>query len=331
MADAKRLSWGLLGTARINRAVIDPIQSSKNSQLFSVASRSKDKAEAYAKTWGIKKYYGNYEALLADPEIDVVYISLPNSLHAEWSIKAMQMGKHVLCEKPLATSIKAVDEIKKASQDTGKVIAEAFMYRHHFQTIKVKEMVNQGMIGKLQLIHGSFCYTNTRPDNIRLDPGLGGGSLWDVGCYPISYARFLTGEEPIEAYGHQVTGPTGIDLLYAGQLKFPGDVICQFESSFITPDKSEMEITGEYGRIIIPQPYKPKKKTKIHLEQEGRTLPINIKGLDLYQGEIEDIENAVLFGRPTRISLDESRGNVATIEALYSSARLFQTINLSGR
>ena len=154
------------------------------------------------------------------------------------------------------------------------VISEAFMYRHHPQTLFVKEMVDNGEIGYLQMIRGSFCYTSTRSPNPRFDLKLGGGSLWDVGCYPISYARYLTGEDPIEVYGHQVTGPTGIDLLYVGQLSFPGGVISQFECSFITPSKSLMEITGEKGRIIIPEPYKPGKRTSIFLERDEQSQDI---------------------------------------------------------
>lgn len=328
MVNPTRLRWGLLGTARINQAVIGPIRSSKNSQLMAVASRFQEKAAQYATTWGIPRFHASYEALLTDPEIDVIYNSLPNGLHAEWSIKAMQMGKHVLCEKPLTTNTMDMDAITEATKKTGKVISEAFMYRHHPQTLLVKEMVDNGEVGNLQLIHGSFCYISTRPNNPRFDPLLGGGSLWDVGCYPISYARFLTGEEPIEVYGHQVTGPTGIDLLYAGQLSFPGGVISQFECSFITPFKSMMKITGDKGRITILEPYKPGKRTKILLERDGQVRTIKIKSAELYQGEIEDIENAILLGKPARISINDSRGNIATIEALYQSARLSKPISV---
>jgi len=208
------------------------------------------------------------------------------------------------------------------------VIAEAFMYRHHPQTLLVKEMIDNGEVGDLQLIRGSFCYTSTRPNNPRFDPQLGGGSLWDVGCYPISYARYMAGKEPIEVYGSQVSGPIGIDLLYAGQLCFPGGVISQFECSFITPSKSLMEITGNKGRLTIPEPYKPGKRTKILLERGGQTQDIWIDVADLYRGEIEDLENAILLKKPTRISLDDSRGNIATIEALYQSARLSKPISV---
>jgi len=329
MAGLKRLRWGLLGTARINQAIIGPIQASKYNQLVAVASRALDKAATYAQKWGIPEYYGSYEDLLADPEIDVIYISLPNSLHAEWSLKAMQMGKHVLCEKPLTISIEDVDKIREVSINTGTVITEAFMYRHHPQTKKIKEMVGQGDIGKLQLIRGSFCYTNTRPDNPRLKPDLGGGSLWDVGCYPVGYARFLTGEEPVEVYGQQITGPTGIDVLFTGQLRFPSGVISQFECSFISPSKSVIEITGDKGRIVIPVPYKPGMKNEIIIEQDGIKQSSEIKGADLYLGEIEDLQNAVLHGKSPLITLSDSRANISTIIALYESARISRPILLN--
>jgi D-xylose 1-dehydrogenase (NADP+, D-xylono-1,5-lactone-forming) len=157
---------------------------------------------------------------------------------------------------------------------------------------------------------------------------LGGGSLWDVGCYPISYARYITGKEPDEVFGYQVTGTTGIDLIYTGQIHFPGDIIAQFESSFISPFRAYMEITGEKGRILIPEPYKPGIKTKLILEKDGKSQTIQVKGEKLYHGEVEDIENAIIHGKPLRITLEDSKANVATIEALYKSARLAKPINL---
>ena len=326
MSETRCLHWGLLGTARINRAVIPPIRTSKYSQLVAVASRSKEKASEYAASWGIPRIHSKYEDLLADPEIDVIYISLPNSLHAEWSIKALQMGKHVLCEKPLTTSLQDADAVIEVAQKTGKVITEAFMYLHHPQTMLVKQMVDNGEIGSLQLIRGSFCYFNTRVDDVRFDPTLGGGSLWDVGCYPISYAHYLTGHAPLEVYGHQVTGPTGIDLMYVGQMLFPAGVIAQFDCSFITERKAEVEIIGEKGRILIPEPYKPGKRTHIILQHQEQEREITIKGPELYQGEIEDIENAILHNEPARISLNDSRENIMTVEALYSSSQLSTSV-----
>jgi xylose dehydrogenase (NAD/NADP) len=328
MANGKQLRWGLLSTARINRALIEPLKSSKNSSLVSVASRTREKAKEYSKAWGIPRFHSSYEDMLSDPEIDVIYNSLPNSMHAEWSIKAMELGKHVLCEKPIATSVEEMDSIISIAKKTGLVIAEAFMYRHHPQTLLIKQMVEHGDIGNIQLIYGSFCYTNTRSSDPRFNPDLGGGSLWDVGCYPIGYSRFITGQEVKDVFGYQITGPTGIDLLFSGQMHFFTNVIAQFECSFISPFKVYFEITGDKGRIQVPEPYKPGTRTKIVLEQQGQTRTIRVKGTKLYQGEVEDIENAILFGTPPRISLEESRANIVTIVTLYKSAQTSMPINI---
>ena len=178
----KTLNWGLLSTARINNALIPPLQFSKPNHLLAVASRSQENADIYAKEKKISRAYGSYEALLADPEIDVIYNPLPNHLHAEWTIKAVEAGKHVLCEKPLALSVDEVDAIHAAAHKHGRVVAEAFMYRHHPQTLKVQELVQSGSIGTLKLIRGSFSFILDREEDIRLlDPAMGGGSIWDVG------------------------------------------------------------------------------------------------------------------------------------------------------
>ncbi|PWB50917.1 MAG: oxidoreductase [Anaerolineales bacterium] len=328
MAAHSRLHWGLLGTGRINRAVIPPIRSSNRSALLAVASRTQERAAAYASEWGIPRYHASYEALLQDHEIDVVYISLPNSLHAEWSIRAMQSGKHVLCEKPLTTSTIDMDKVIKTAQLTGMVIAEAYMYRHHPQTLLVKMMLDQGDIGSVQLIRGSFSYTNTRPSDPRFSLNLGGGCLWDVGCYPIGYASFLTGKHPEEVYGQQITGPTGVDLFFAGQLIYPDQITCQFDCSFISEYKAEIEITGTKGRITVPEPYKPGTKTRIIQKLSGQEKIFKVKGQELYQGEIIDIEDAVLLGELPRVSLQESRGIIKTTEALYQSARLSTYVSI---
>jgi predicted dehydrogenase len=247
-------------------------------------------------------------------------------MHAEWSIKALQMGKHVLCEKPLTTSVLDMDVLITTAKATGMVISEAFMYRHHPQTLLVKEMLDNGQIGSLQLVRSSFCYTNTRPFDVRFDPSLGGGALWDVGCYPVGYSSFLTGTPPAEVYGRQVTGPTGIDVLFAGQLHFPSGVVSQFDCSFITEPKVGMEITGDKGMLTIPDPYKPGKSTRISIQINGHERTLDVKGRELYIGEIQDMENAILEGTPPRISLVETRDNIKTIVALYQSSRVSQPI-----
>jgi D-xylose 1-dehydrogenase (NADP+, D-xylono-1,5-lactone-forming) len=324
----KVLNWGLLSTARINRALIPPLRASKRNQLLAVGSRSQESADGYAREWKIPRAHGSYEALLADPEIDVIYNPLPNHLHAEWTIKAVESGKHVLCEKPLALSVEEVDAIQRAARKHGRVVAEAFMYRHHLQTLKVQELVRNGSIGTLKLIRGSFSYVLNREGDVRLDPAMGGGSIWDVGCYPISYARTVVGESPREVFGWQVTGPTGIDETFVGQMRFANDIHAQFDSSFVIPLHWFMEIIGSEGTLNIPNPFKPGIGEKIYLTRDDKTETIKIKGQELYIGEVEDMADAILLGHESHISLDDSRVNVAVISALLESARIGKPVKL---
>jgi xylose dehydrogenase (NAD/NADP) len=315
------LRWGLLSTARINSALIPPLRESKRNRLEAVASRNQATADSYARQWKIPRALGSYEALLNDPEIDVVYNPLPNSLHAEWTVKALHAGKHVLCEKPMVLTLKEADAIIKAAKQAKRVVAEAFMYRHHPQTLKVKELVDSGKLGKLQLIKGSFSFVLSREGDVRLDKALGGGSIWDIGCYPISYTRMIVGAEPLEVFGWQITGPTGIDMSFVGQMRFPNEVHAQFDCSFALPDHWFIEIVGTEGTLNVPSPFKPEKNEKIYLTRGRKTEKIDIKGQELYIGEVEDMADAVLLGKPPRLSLEDSRGNVATILALLKSAK----------
>jgi predicted dehydrogenase len=320
MAD-KVLNWGLLSTARINKALITPLRASKRNKLTAVASRSQETADAYAREKKIPQAYGSYDALLADPDIDVIYNPLPNHLHAEWTIKAVEAGKHVLCEKPLALSLDEVDAMQAAARKHGRVVAEAFMYRHHSQTLKVQEMVKDGSLGTVKLIHGSFSFVLSHEGDVRLNPEWGGGSIWDVGCYPISYARSALGQNPLEVYGQQVTGPTGIDETFVGQMRFANDVHAQFDCSFVIPFHAFMEIVGSEATLNIPNPFKPNENEKIYLTRDGKTEAIKIKGQELYIGEVEDMADAILLGKEPRVSLEDSRANVMTITSLLESAR----------
>lgn len=325
----KILRWGLLSTANINQAVIEPLRLSDRNELYGVASRTAGRAEAYAREKNIPRAYGSYEEMLADPQVDVVYISLPNALHAEWTIKAAQAGKHVLCEKPLAISLEEVDAMRRAVEDAGVVLAEAFMYRHHPQTLAVKKLVDDGDIGRLQLIRGVFTFSLNNPENVRLIPELGGGSVWDIGCYPISYARYLAGMDPVEVFGWQVNSATGVDNAFIGQLRFPNDVYAQFDSGFRTPFRTYIEVVGSEGSIHIPSPYKPGITENIRLVRGGEVQVMAINGEELYLGEIEDMADAVLHGKKPRISLDDSRGNVATILALLRSTQENRPVAMS--
>lgn len=324
----KTLNWGLLSTARINRAVIPPLRASKRNQLLAVASRSQELVDAYAAEWKIPRAYGSYDELLADTDIDVIYNPLPNHLHAEWTVKALEAGKHVLCEKPLALSVAEVDAITGAAKTHGSVVAEAFMYRHHPQTLKVHEMVASGLLGTLKLLRGSFSFMLDREGDIRLDPAMGGGSIWDVGCYPISYMRAIVGAEPVEVFGWQVTGPTGIDETFVGTLNFSEEVYGQFDSSLVIPFHAYMEIVGSEATLIVPTPFKPGLNEKIFLVRDGKTETIKMKGQELYLGEVEDLADAILMGNPPRVTLEDSRANVATITALLESARTNKPVKI---
>lgn len=323
------LSWGLLSTARINRALISPLRVSPRNRLLAVGSRSQDSAEAYAKEWKISRAHGSYEALLSDPEIDVIYNSLPNHLHKAWTIKAVEAGKHVLCEKPIGLTPAEVDEMAAAARKHGKVVAEAFMYRHHPQTLKVKELVESGAIGKLQLIRGAFTFSMKTEVNIRLNPEMGGGSIWDVGCYPISYARALAGQEPVEVFGWQATGASGVDDSFFGQMKFPGEVYAQFDSGFRAPHRAHLEVVGSQGTITVPSPFKPGLEEMITLYREEKTERISIPRQELYIGEVEDMADCILTGKTPRVTLADSRANVAAIAALLESARAGRPVKLA--
>ena len=322
------LRWGLLSTARINKALIPPLLLSKRNKLVAVASRSQKKADAFAKEKKIKRAFGSYEAMLADPEIDVIYNPLPNHMHAEWTIRALEAGKHVLCEKPLALSLAEVDAISAAVQRSGKIAAEAFAYRSHPQTQQIKEFINSGKLGRVRLVHGSFSFALGDPSDIRWDPKMGGGGLWDIGCYPISFARWVLGTEPLEVYGWQVTSPSGVDATFAGQLRFPGDIYFQLDSSFEIPSHQFVDIVGDEGTLSIPQPFNASLKRSLFLTRGEKTTTIPVKGLDPYACQVEDFADSVLLGKPPVVSLADSRLNTATILALLESARTNKPVSM---
>jgi xylose dehydrogenase (NAD/NADP) len=324
----KILNWGLLSTARINRALIKPLTASGRNRLLAVASRSQDSADAYAREWNIPRAHGSYEALLNDPEIDVIYNPLPNHLHKEWTIKALQAGKHVLCEKPFALTLKEVDAMIAASKKTGKVLAEAFMYRHHPQTLKVMEIVDSGVLGKIQVIKGEFSFMLESLDDIRNVKEMGGGSIWDIGCYPISYTRLLVGQEPAEVFGWQALAESGCDQTFIGQMKFANGILAQFDSSFVTLFRTSMEIVGSMATLIIPEPFKPGSKSEIYIRREDGQETLEIEGGELYIGEVEDMYDAIVENKPSRMSLEDSRANIAVILGFLKSAETGKIVKI---
>lgn len=315
------LNWGLLSTARINRSLIPALRLSRRAKLVGVASRDLERAETYAREWRIPHAYGSYEAMLADPAIDVVYNSLPNHLHAEWSIRAAQAGKHVLCEKPLALTLAEVDAITAAARANNVIVAEAFMYYHHPQTHRVIELLRGGEIGALRLIRGEFSFTLDRPNDIRWNPAYGGGSIWDIGCYPISYSLRAAGQAPVEVFGWQVDSPSGVDLTFTGQLRFADGVISQFDSSFGLPSKTWMELRGTTGELRVVSPFFPHKGGKLLITQDGKERRVRTSHINPYLCEVNDLAAAVLDGAPQGLPLQQSRVHIASILALLESAR----------
>ncbi|MEW6094771.1 MAG: Gfo/Idh/MocA family oxidoreductase [Chloroflexota bacterium] len=324
----EKLRWGLLSTANINQALFEPLRKSRRNTLLAVASRDLTRAEAYASKHKIPRAYGSYVDLLSDPDIDVIYNPLPNHLHAEWTVKAVQAGKHVLCEKPLALSVEGVDAMSTAAEKHGKIVTEALMYRSHAQTRKVREIVQGGKLGRVKMVRGTFTFSGVAPGNYRLDPAMGGGALWDVGVYPLSFTRFVLGAEPLEVFGWQVPGPTGVDETFAAQLRFPDDIFLQMDVSMARPYHVFMEIVGDEAALVIPQPFNPGLRNALYLSRKGNTETLQIKGAGTYVGEVEAMADAILDGAPPAVPLADSRLTVAAIQALFESARAGKPISL---
>jgi len=322
------LRWGLLSTANINKAVIKPIQANDGHKLAAVGSRDAAKARAYAEKHQIERAHGSYEALLADPNVDVIYNSLPNHLHAEWTIKACQAGKHVLCEKPFALTLEELDAIESAARKAGVVVEEAFMYRHHPQTLKVKEIIDQGVLGRLSLARGVFSFFLESSENVRLKPEWGGGSLWDVGVYPVSYLRTMLGGAPEAVFGTQVLGPSGVDISFSAELFFPNQVLGQIQCGFNADYHTTVEIIGEKGSLTLLDPFKPYDEGEIILTRNGHTERIFVKGEDLYLGEVQDMAECIFHGKTPRVTIDDSRQNTRVVLSLLESARKGQVVKL---
>src|SRR6516225_10043859 len=251
---ARPVTWGILSTADINRKLIPGAHASPKVDLVAVASRDAARAEAYAREWEISRAYGSYEALLADPEIEAVYISLPNTLHCEWSIRALEAGKHVLCEKPRSRHGAEVEAAFDAAERMGRLLSEAFMYRHNPQTLRLQQLVEEGAIGELRLVRSAFGYSLYDEANIRLQTELEGGALMDVGCYCVSGSRLIAGE-PDEVYAQAWFGPTGTDWVLTANIRFPGDVLAIFDCGTALVDRDELEAIGSEGSLFVDDPW----------------------------------------------------------------------------
>ena len=318
---AKQFQWGLLSTAKINNAILAAMPNSQYGELLAVGSRDQAKAQAYAVEKDIPRAYGSYEALLADPQVDIIYIGLPNGLHAEWAIKALQAGKHVLCEKPFALTLAEVDAMQAAAVAAQRVLVEAFMYRHHPKIRKAKELADSGAIGTPRYLRSSFSFSLPRDYNVRWDPAIGGGALWDVGCYPMSIARYFFGA-PERVEGWQALVPTGVDETMVGTLYFPNQRIAQIDCSFRMPFRSTAEIVGDGGRLVLTHPFhSDNPEAQLILYQGDKPEVVATPAAERYLLEIDDLHEAILNNRPPLVTAAETRGHIETILALYESAR----------
>jgi D-xylose 1-dehydrogenase (NADP+, D-xylono-1,5-lactone-forming) len=308
------VKWGIVSTADINRKVIPGAHASDKVELVAVASRERSKAETYANEWEIPRAYGSYDDLLADAEIEAVYISLPNTLHCEWSIKAMEAGKHVLCEKPLSRDPGEVSAAFDAAERTGMLMTEAFMWRHNPQTKRLKELVDGGAIGELRLIRSTFSYSLYDEANIRLRTDVDGGALMDVGCYCVSGSRLLGGE-PLEAHSLARRGPSGTDWVTAGVLRFPNDLLATFDCGTALPNRDELEAIGSEGSVFLDDPWHCNTPV-IELRRDGEVERIELPFEDSYRLELENVCDAIRGEGELLLGRDDAMGQATTMAAL---------------
>jgi len=314
------IRWGLLSTARINGAVLGGARESEHAEVVAVASRDDGRAREYAAQWGIPRAHGSYAALLADPEVDAVYVSLPNGLHVEWSIKALEAGKHVLCEKPMDRRPEEVARAFDVAERAGLVLSEAFMWRHNPQTRRLRELLDDGAVGELRLVRASFSF-RLAPDavNVRLDAALDGGGLLDVGCYCVSGARLAAGGEPLSVIGSAVTGASGVDTRFTGMLRFAGDVVATFDCGIDMTNRHDLEVVGTSGRIVLADPWHAR-SPRIVVERDGESSVLELEPADSYRLELEDMAAAIRGERAPLLGREDALGQSRAIAALELSA-----------
>jgi D-xylose 1-dehydrogenase (NADP+, D-xylono-1,5-lactone-forming) len=309
--------WGILSTARINRLLLAGARKSKLVQVVAVGSRDGARARAFADEHGMERAHGSYEDLLEDPSVEAVYVPLPNSLHVEWTLHALASGKHVLCEKPLTRRPEEVEEVFAAADRAGLLVMEAFMYRHHPQTRRLQELLAEGAIGEVRLIRSAFSFMLTRPGDVRLSRALDGGALMDVGCYCVSGARLVAGE-PEDVRALRLTGASGVDVRFAGMLRFPGDVLAHFDCALDLPGRSALEVVGSEGRLFIADPWHCR-QPGIELQRGSELRRIDVESADSYQLELENFSSAIRNEQPPLLGREDAQGQARALAALLDA------------
>ena len=312
---------GLLSTANINDALLKA--KPEGVEIAAVASRDGAKAQAYAAEHGIARAHGSYEELLADDELDAVYISLPNGMHHEWTLQAIDAGKHVLVEKPYSRRGAEAEEAWSTAEQAGVIVMEAFMWRHHPQAAKARELVESGAIGRLREIRTTFSFPLFDHANVRMVADLDGGALMDVGCYCVSGARLLGGE-PEHVYGEQVVGPTGVDVDFYGVLRFPQDVVAVFDASFTLPKRQRLEAVGEEGTLVLEAPWRVDWGGRVLVDGEEVPVP----EANPYELELANLAAAIAGEGEPLLGRDDAVAQARVLEALYRSAEAGESVSL---
>jgi predicted dehydrogenase len=321
----QRVKWGVLGCADFaRRRAIPAMLAAPSVELIGVASRTLDKAESFCEKFQLPFAYGSYDEMLADPRIDAVYIPLPNGLHAEWMKRAAKRGKHCLCEKPFAANAAEAEEVAEVATEHGISVMEAFMWRFQAQHLAAKKAIERGVTGPIHLIRSAFSYPHSRQGDVRLIPDLAGGSVLDVGCYPISAARFYFAAEPITAYARGDIDPEfGVDMGMSGMLEFP-DGRALIDCSFRLPFRTKLEIVGERGTIEIPRPWYPDPEATIVINGEAKTLPSEHQ----YVEEFEHFSKSLLEGKPPAYGAGDAVRQMRVIDAVFRSMRTGESVRI---
>ena len=312
------VAWGILSTARIGARLVEGASKTDAADVVAVASRDGATARAFADGHGIPVAHGSYDALLADPGVEAVYVPLPNSMHVDWTLRALQAGKHVLCEKPMDRRPEQVARAFDVAEEQGLVLSEAFMWRHNPQSQLLRSLLDQGAVGTVRTVRACFSFTLAGDVDVRLDPALDGGALMDVGCYCVSGARLVAGE-PVSVSAQAVTGPTGVDLRFTGLLRFEDDVLGVIDCGLDSYSRGELEIVGSEGRLLLPDPWHAI-NPQIVVEHGFERDLVEVGGADSYARELEDVAAAIAGERAPLLGRADALGQARTIDALFRAA-----------
>jgi len=317
------LRLGLLSTADINAKLVAGAREAEGVDVVAVASRDGGRARDHADHLGVPRAVGSYEELLEDDEVDAVYISLPNGMHVDWSIRALDAGKHVLCEKPLSRHPEEVEQAFDAAGRNGRVLAEAFMWRHHPQALRLRELADE--LGELRLVRSAFSFSLDEPGNIRLAPDLDGGALMDVGCYCVSGARFLLGEpEQVTAHSRD----EGVDVRFVATMSFANGALAHFDCGFDMPPRDELEVVGSEGSLFLDDPWHSRTAVIERRALDGSVENVEVEAADPYGCELVDFAHACAGESEHPYGRDDAAGQARTIAALYEAAGSGRAVSL---